>query len=217
MCILNIRGNIYGKRSSLKRLIGYFKSFVSNVISRVRNIGSIPIFLVATVFLLVPIEGHGYSPNVQYYYIDADFDEEQEVMIGLALEYIAFEVGCVEYRQVESPGLFEVGTLEFYRLPGPIREKGQGTVIGYYSTPIHNIFLSDQIYGESDELQDMPMPYFFKLIIHEVAHSLGMPGSHVYPREFAEISQLTPVIGHYSEPRYYERDVKYLRKLVCGK
>ena len=165
----------------------------------------------------LPIEGHSYTPNIQYYYIDSAFNENQVILISLALDYIEYKVGCVEYREVREPGIFTVGSLDFYKLPGPIEEKEKGMVIGYYSTPIHNIFLSDKIYNGGDVLVDMPPSYFFKLIIHEVAHSLGMPGKHAFPKEFKEVSQLTPVVGKYSEPRYYEKDVQYLRKLVCGK
>lgn len=155
------------------------------------------------------------KPNHRKYTISQAFNKQEQGLINAAAAHIEEKISCVCFEFVEeaedSPGVLKV-----YFMLSPVGGDGF-SYVGFFSRSENYILLTDKRMGADGLLRPMDNDFFYKVAIHEFGHWLGVPNEHAFDRSISDESQFTPVISDKSQPRLYEKDIDFLKNLVCNK
>lgn len=143
------------------------------------------------------------------YYVDKNsFSEHQITLINRAVETFNEEFSCSCFRKVDYYKFKKV--LLFINLFGSEKTSDGFPTIGKYVDEDNVVYLKSR----RKNGRYIENTLFFKTVLHELAHVLGMRG-HAFPVEENHSSQLTPVISKDSFPILYDRDASYIENNIC--
>ena len=145
------------------------------------------------------------------YTISESFTEVEKEIIKAAADHINSNVDCTCLKYTET----DTDALAFVLMDRPEEDEDKGKrYIGFYEAKLNRIRITNKL-KRKDEYVPMAHSMFFKLVLHEIAHWLGMPGSHAFTEKYMRQSHLTPIIAHESAPKLYRKDIEYLEGMLC--
>lgn len=151
--------------------------------------------------------------RVKTYYYDLNaLDADKHNIAIKALEIIKHDVGCIDFKPLENKVVAQDKIIVFVSL----RYLSENYVgIQDEEARQHIIFVTN--YSVSgNKLTALEQSYILKVMLHELAHALGMPSQHPFDRSTSSENQLSPQISYTSPAKLSKEDVRYLSSLVCG-
>jgi len=153
--------------------------------------------------------------GVEYYYVLDGVDAASLGVVKSAITHMVDKIWCLyltEYDPAQHKENINKNMILHFvsvsALPSPVvglRIEGLGTKM---------LFLSNNGHDKKGALEPLDDEYKFKVILHELAHGLGM-NDHPFEREDAEMTLLSPVIASNSKAYLVPKDVEYITNMVC--
>lgn len=154
------------------------------------------------------------KPTQVYYYNIEGVDESRRTTTLEAIEHMDEAIKCVEFEPYDGQKVNNNKVLSYFS----VGNLG-GRVIGLFSSRSHMPIILLANHTSTKKLIDFPEDYFFKIVLHETAHALGMRGSHSghpFPIDKSGETHFSPGINVKTDKELSETDVKYLNLLLCG-
>lgn len=153
--------------------------------------------------------------EVVYYYVLDSFEESRKDVVIAALQHMEDEVSCLTFKpyskdkKINDNMILHFVSIDFF----------PDNFVGWSPTVFgtHVVVMANRGHDKDNTHPWLDNHFFFKLVLHEVSHALGMYG-HVSKGEDAHAtSHLSPVISYSTQKELFKKDVEYLEELVCEK